>query len=404
MHITFVTTHFPPSRGFGGVCEASHGLSRALARAGVTVDVVTSDATKGARIPFGAFKEVEEPNLRIFPFRYLASEKSCFSFHAIRVLQKQVPKSDLIHVNGIFTHPVSLGAWFARRQHKPHLIAIRNGLAPWLFNIRRNRKKIGFKLVVQDNLVGADCIHATSVQEICDCRKFGLERPFTIIPNGIDPHYFEHLPAPEVAEVHWPMLREKTVVLFLSRLSPQKGLDLLISGWDDIKQKYPEAFLVIAGPDYMGFSSKVRQWVDRSGYPDSILLTGGIWGEDKLALYSRADMFVLPSYSENFGNVIAEALVCGTPVITTQATPWKDIEKTNCGRWVPVDRQAIMEALGELICMSDGDRMKMGQRGRRLIVENFTWDIAARKMMTVYRAIIAGGRIPLHPQPFHGWS
>lgn len=402
MHITFVTTHYPPSRGFGGVCEASHGLSRALAKAGVTVDVVTSDATKGARIPFDAFTEVEEPNLRIFPFKYLASEKSCFSFHAIRVLQKQVPKSDLIHVNGIFTHPVSLGAWFARHHHKPHLVAIRNGLAPWLFNIRRNRKKIGFKLVVQDNLEGADCIHATSAQEIYDCRTFGLEGPFTIIPNGIDPHYFEQLPTPQVAEVRWPMLREKTVVLFLSRLSPQKGLDLLISGWDDIKQKHPEAFLVIAGPDYMGFLSKVRQWVDRSGCPDSILLTGGIWGEDKLALYSRADMFVLPSYSENFGNVIAEALVCGTPVITTQATPWKDIEKTNCGRWVPVDRQAIMEALGELIRMSDGDRMEMGQRGRKLIVENFTWDIAARKMITVYGAILAGGRIPLNPQPFHG--
>ncbi|MBC2710766.1 MAG: glycosyltransferase [Desulfosarcina sp.] len=401
MHITFVTTHFPPSQGFGGVCESSHGLSRALARAGVTVDVITSDSTKGARIPFSAFTESEAPNLRIHPFKYLASEKSCFSFNAIRVLRKHVPQSDLIHVNGIFAHPVSLGAWVARRQRKPHLIAIRNGLDPWMFKIRRVKKMIGFKLFVQNDLEGANCIHATAEQEINACRTFGLEGPFTIIPNGINPHSFENLPAPEVAEERWPSLQRKTVVLFLSRLSPQKGLDLLIPGWDDIKQKYPEAFLVIAGPDYMGFSNEVRQLARRSAYPESILFTGSVWGEHKLALYSRADIFVLPSYSENFGNVIAEALVCGTPVVTTQATPWKDIEKTNCGRWIPVDKQSIIEALGEMISMSDSDRRRMGQRGRKLILDNFTWDIAARKMITVYRAIIDGDRIPLHPNPWN---
>lgn len=400
MHITFVTTHFPPSSGFGGVCESSHGLTRALAKAGVTVDVVTSDATMGSRIPFGDFAEVEEPNLRIFPFTYLASEKSCFSYHAICVLHKQVPKSDLVHVNGIFTHPVTLGAWFARRRHKPHLIATRNGLDPWLFNIRRLKKKMGFKLYVQRDLEGADCIHTTALQEVKACRAFGLNGPFTIIPNGIDPLQYQHLPAPDVAEKQWPQLHGKTVVLFLSRQSPQKGLDLLISGWGEVRQRHPEALLVIAGPDYMGFSSKVQRWAHRSAYPGSILFVGGVWREDKLALYSRADLFVLPSYSENFGNVIAEALVCGTPVVTTQATPWKDIQKMNCGRWVPVNRQAIMKAIGELISMSDDDRLEMGLRGKKLIMENFTWDIAARKMMTVYSALISGGLIPRHPQPF----
>jgi glycosyltransferase involved in cell wall biosynthesis len=402
MHITFVTTHFPPSSGFGGVCESSHGLTSALARAGVTVDVVTSDATKGSRIPFGAFTEMEEPNLRIFPFKYLTGEKSCFSYQVLPVLHKRVPQSDLVHVNGIFTHPVTLGAWFARDRHKPHLIATRNGLDPWLYNIRRIKKKLGFKLYVKKDLEGADCIHATAPQEVNACRTFGLNGPFTIIPNGVDPRQYEHLPTPEAAESRWPKLQGKTVVLFLSRLSPQKGLDLLISGWSEIREKHPHALLVIAGPDYMGFSSQVRRWANGCAYSDSILFVGGVWGEDKLALYSRADLFVLPSYSENFGNVIAEALVCGTPVITTQATPWKDIEKRNCGRWVPVNRQAIVKALGQLLCISDDDRREMGGRGKKLIMENYTWDIAARKMMTVYSALLHGGQIPLHPQPFAG--
>lgn len=401
MHITFVTTHFPPSCGFGGVCESSHGLSTALAGAGVKVDVVTSDATKGAKLPFKAFSEVEQPNLRIYPFKYFVSEKSCFSYDTVRVLQKLVSQSDLIHVNGIFTHPVTIGAWFARRKRKPHIVATRNGLDPWMLKIRHVKKMLGFKLYVQKDLEGASCIHATAEQEINACRAFGLEGPFTIIPNGINPKNYENLPPPEVAEELWPILQGKTVVLFLSRLSPQKGLDMLILAWDEIKKKCPEAFLVIAGPDYMGFSNDVRQLAGQSAFPNSILFSGSVWGEYKLALYSRADIFVLPSYSENFGNVIAEALVCGTPVVTTQATPWNEIEKTNCGRWIPVDKKALTAALAEMVSKPDAERKTMGQRGQQLILQNYTWDIAARKMITVYKAMLSGNEIPLFPTPWN---
>ncbi len=401
MHITFVTTHFPPSRGFGGVCESSYGLSTALARAGVTVDVVTSDANTGARIPFTAFSELEEPNLRIFPFKYLVSPKSCFSHDMVRVLRKIISSSDLLHINGIFTHPTLLGAFFARRQKKPHLIATRNGLDPWMFKIRRFKKMLGWRGYVQRDLKGASCIHATARQEINACRALGLEGPFTIIPNGVNPLDYLNLPAPETAEALWPDLQGKTVVLFLSRLSPEKGLDMLIPAWNEISRKNPAALLVIAGPDYMGYSNNIHQLARKSASSKSIMFTGSVWGNHKLALYSRADVFVLPSYSENFGNVVAEALACGTPVVTTQATPWKEIETTGCGRWIPVDRYALSEALAAMVCLSDSDRRKMGQRGRKLILENYTWDNAARKMITVYQAMMDGEKIPLYPTP---WS
>ena len=397
MHITFVTTHFPPSRGFGGVCESSHGLSTALARAGVSVDVVTSDATKGKRIPFRSFSEIEKLNLRIYPFKYFVSEKNCFSFDIFRVLRKIASQSDLIHVNGIFTHPVTLGAWFARRQGKPYIVATRNGLDPWMLKIRRGKKMLGYKLYVKKDLKSASCIHATAEQEINACRALGLNGPFTIIPNGINPQNYENLPAPEVADKLWPVLKGKIVVLFMSRLSPQKGLDMLISTWDEIMKKCPQAFLVIAGPDYMGYSDDVRQLASQSAFPNSILLCGNVWGEHKLALYSRAEVFVLPSYSENFGNVIAEALVCGTPVVTTQATPWNEIEKKNCGRWIPVDKKFLTEALKEMVTKPEAERKMMGQRGKELILQNYTWDIAAQKMINVYRAILNGDEIPLYP-------
>lgn len=109
--------------------------------------------------------------------------------------------------------------------------------------------------------------------------------------------------------------------------------------------------------------------------------------------------FVLPSYTENFGNVVAEALVCGVPVITTHGTPWSELEKYDCGRWVPVDQNSIAEAINELLSMSHNRRYEMGQRGKEFILKQYTWDITARKMLTVYEAMLDGKEIPLYPEP-----
>jgi len=399
--VIFVTTHYPPSVGFGGVCEASFGLSTALVRKGIYVDVVTSDASKESRIPFEAFTRMERNRLRIHPFKYFYNKRSCFSFEATRLITKLVSKTDLVHVNGIYTHPATLGARCARRSGKPHLVAIRNGLDPWMMKTKRTKKLLGFKLYVRADLKGATCIHATAQQEIDACLAMGLKGPFTIIPNGINQTEFDNLPDSGRAETLWPILKERKVVLFLSRLSKQKGLDMLIPAWDHIMKKHPDAVLVIAGPDYLEYGSYVRDLAQKSPFRDAICFTGNVAGERKLALYSRADVFVLPSYSENFGNVVAEALACGVPVVTTQATPWSELEKYGCGRWTPVEQNAISDALDELLSMSGEERSKMGRCGREFISANYTWDISARKMITIYHNMLNGDEIPLHPEPWY---
>ena len=95
-------------------------------------------------------------------------------------------------------------------------------------------------------------------------------------------------------------------------------------------------------------------------------------------------------------------MACGTPVVTTHATPWEEIEQHPCGRYVPVDREAIVAAIDEVLSLSEMERREMGQRGRDLILSQYTWDIAARKMITVYHAMLAGAEIPLHPEPYAG--
>ena len=131
----------------------------------------------------------------------------------------------------------------------------------------------------------------------------------------------------------------------------------------------------------------------------STLMPGMIQGARKSSLLKRADVFVLPSYSENFGIVVAEALACGTPVVTTTGTPWEQLHVVNAGRWVPPTKQDVRQALQELLAMSASQRQQMGRRGAALIREYYTWDQVARKFLMVCDCVLHGRSIPLHPEP-----
>jgi glycosyltransferase involved in cell wall biosynthesis len=398
IRITFVATHFPPSKGFGGVCESSFGLSKALAEASVSVHVVTSDATKAGRIPFHNFASFEQKNLKIHPFRFLFSEKSCISLQAINKINMLIQQSDLVHANGIFTYPVTIGSWLAKLHRKPLIVSTRNGLDPWMFNIKRQKKFLGYTIYVRRILEQSNCIHVTSRLELEGCNRLGLKGPYTIIQNGINSHDYSKLPDTRLAEKMFPQLKGKLVVLFLSRLSPQKGLDMLIPVWGHISKQFPQAILVIAGTDYDEYRDFVIDLIKRGGSPDTITILGPVYGKNKMSLLARSDIFVLPSYSENFGNAIAEALGCATPVITTQATPWENINKWDCGRWVPVNGKAIQNSIIEMLSKSEQERKAMGKRGRELILSKYTWRIAASKLISVYKAMLSDNPIPLHPR------
>ncbi len=132
-----------------------------------------------------------------------------------------------------------------------------------------------------------------------------------------------------------------------------------------------------------------------------IIIVGMVRGGEKLSLLRRADIFILPSYSENFGIVVAEALACGTPVITTTGTPWKELQDINAGYWVPPRRPELYQAIRELLGISESERKEMGHRGQRLVAEKYCWDKIVRQFITVYNCILEGKDIPLNPEP---WS
>ena len=315
-----------------------------------------------------------------------------------RKLTEEVSSFDLIEVHGVWEYTVLIAAKIARQANIPYIIRPTGVFThPWRY--RTCKKQLYLTLIGNRVLKEAACLHVASQKEAEGCLEAGFNMPITIIPNGINPKVYERLPNPRDAEERWPILKDRRVILFLSRISREKGLDQCIPAMRDLLDinGFNDMIFVIAGPDHKGYLATLKNLLVRYELEKYVFFPGMVQGYEKLALYRRADVFVLPSYSENFGIVVAEALACGTPVVTTTGTPWKELQEVDAGRWVAPERGSLTEALHELLGMSAQNREAMGQRGRKLIFGRYTWEKATRKLHAVYRCILEGKDIPMNP-------
>lgn len=317
-----------------------------------------------------------------------------------RKLTEEITSFDLIEVHGIWEYTVFAAARIARRTDIPYMICPTGVFThPWRY--RTLKKRLYSCLVANRVVKGAACLHVASEMEAEGCREAGIQIPITIVPNGIDPSAFETLPSAKEAEERWPVLKDRQVILFLSRISREKGLDKCIAAIRDVLDMSDliDTLFVIAGPNHKSYLATVKDLLERYDLEQYIFFPGMVQGREKLALYRRADIFVLPSYSESYGIVVAEALACGTPVVTTTGTPWKELQDIDAGRWVAPERGPLAKALCELLEMPREEREVMGQRGRNLVFERYTWEKSAKKLRTVYECILGGKDIPQNPEP-----
>jgi glycosyltransferase involved in cell wall biosynthesis len=179
-------------------------------------------------------------------------------------------------------------------------------------------------------------------------------------------------------------------VLFLSRIHPVKGLPMLIDAWSQVD---PDGWrLVIAGPDEEGHRAEVESKVRERALADVVDFVGPVSNDEKWTLYRNSDLFVLPTYSENFGIVVAEALASGCPVLTTTGAPWQMLEEHGCGWWVEPTAEQVASALREAVERSNHDRSAMGKRGRELVKRRFSWSSIAERLVQTYRWVTSGKR------------
>ena len=322
---------------------------------------------------------------------------------------------DLVHVHGMWQYPSIAVLRWARRTGKPYIVSPHGMIEPWSLQQSRFKKRLAGWLYQWPCLEKAFCLRATSTLEAQSIRLAGFKNLIALIPNGVD--------VPEVGGrrsddggrpgevanqgLHGPGKAESGIqksevrrALFLSRIHPKKGLLNLVKAWAAVqkaqgaRRKESAWELLIVGPDEGGHLAEVRAAVRAAGLEKQILFQGEVMGEAKTRLYCESDLFVLPSFSENFGLVIAEALSCGVPVITTHATPWEELETHRCGWWIETGVESLVKALREATALSDVERSEMGRRGRQLIEDRYTWPAISRQMGAVYEWMLGAGPKP----------
>lgn len=309
-----------------------------------------------------------------------------------RTVQEEVKRADIVHNHGLWMWPNVYAREAAVAQGKPLVISPRGMLEAWSLTRSRIRKAVAWRLFEKKNMQSATLFHATADSEADGIRRMldelGEECPIVVAPNGVDLPNLDCKPTRRALEARFPQLQNRRWVVFMSRLHPKKGIDVLLQAWRDRRHFECCPILIIAGADLTGYGKEVKQMVRELKLQDSVVLAGEVQGKMKDCLLGNMEVFVLPSYSENFGIAIAEALAWGCPVITTTGTPWKEIVDFGAGWWVEPKVEALRTALDEAMEKSTEELAKMGGRGRRLVEERYGWEAAAVQLIRAYEGIL----------------
>jgi len=293
---------------------------------------------------------------------------------------RQDPPS-LYHGHGIWQLPVHQMAQIAKKQGIPYIISPHGMLNPGALNQNYYKKRLALRLFQSRDLKEAVCLHATAELEANYIRDLGIKNPIAVIPNGIG---LNSMPIKSGN----PRTGSRNL-LFLSRLHPYKGIENLIEAWSVLPNKLVANWtLKIIGNGEESYVQKLRKLVITRKMDNSIMVLEPLYGQDKIRAYHEADLFVLPTYSENFGMVIAESLACGTPVITTKGAPWKDLESHKCGWWTDIGVEPLVEALTLALTLSPENLQQMGLRGRELIEKKYSVTMVARHFQALYNWIL----------------
>jgi glycosyltransferase involved in cell wall biosynthesis len=292
--------------------------------------------------------------------------------------------ADVVHQHGLWTAQSRITGVF-RRRGSATVVAPHGSLEPYARQRSALKKRMALAVFESANLRQASCLHATTEMELHTFRDFGLRRPVAIVPNGVAPEWLNARgDGARFMEQHG--LGDQTrVMLFLSRVDPIKGLPLLIEAIGANRDRLRDWCLVIAGPDSHGHRLDIRQLVDRLGLAHVVRVIGPLYDAEKADAFAAAELFVLPTHSENFGLVVAEALASGVPVVTTHGAPWPALEADGCGWWVPCDSHSIGIALVDA-CRRTADALAaMGARGQALIAAKYTWPAITQQTLELYR-------------------
>jgi glycosyltransferase involved in cell wall biosynthesis len=361
----------------GGPARSVPGLATALAHQGVDVHVWSPNV----------------PDLLPEPVGFVLHRGT------LEATLDLVKRLDLIHDNGLWLPLNHRIAKAAMLRGIPRVVSPRGMLEPWALKHKKWKKRLAWLFYQKYDLETASLLHSTAESEAEQFVRLGLTCAVTTIPNGVEilgtPKFKNATICEErksYDDVRYATCSPTRTALFLSRIHPKKGLPLLVDTWAKVR---PAGWrMLVAGPDEGGHRAKVEMLVRHAGLSGEWEFCGSLEGSKKRSAYENADLFILPTYSENFGIAVAEALAHGLPVITTHGAPWQLLESERCGWWVPANGNGIASALDDATRRSPEELAAMGERGRTVVAERFVWDGIAKQFFECYQWLLGRGPKP----------
>jgi len=387
LRILHVVPSYLPAVRYGGPIHSVHGLCKALVSLGHRVEVFTTnvDGDGVSDVPVGQPVLLDGVSVTYFNSSW---PRRLFHSKALRkALENRVEDFDIVHLHSVFLLPTLYAARAARRAGVPYVLAPRGMLSDELIR-RKNRwiKTAWIRLFEKKTIECAAGLHLTAALEGKQLSNSWFNvPPLFFVPNGID---FDAIPS-DLELSKWDTQR-KDYVLFLSRINWKKGIERLLKAWKLV----PGVNLVIAGNDEESYLPELKRIARAEGIAHRVEFIGPVAGKQKWALLKHAALFVLPSYSENFGIAVLEAMASGCPVVVTPEVGLSSVvSREACGRVVDGDPEQLGHSIAALL-KDRTTREEMGKKGRLAAISQFGWDVIGREMLGVY------GKIVHSEQPF----
>lgn len=373
----------------GGPSRTVTSLSKGLIDLGVNTKLITNSNQKSNlnnnlslknlilyRSDISFFAPLKEKNLNLL----------------LGKIFKEMKNNLIFHDNGIWLPSNNTICNFAIKNKVKLLISPHGMLEPWSLKYKKLKKSLAWNIYQKRNLRSADIIHACSEMEAENILKLNLKKPIAIIPNGIDQQIKNYI----VNQVFYNGEKKDNYffknLLYIGRIHPKKGLINLLLATKDllIRENWR---LTIAGFPELNHDIILNDFVKKNNLEDYVKILDPVSGKDLFDLYQSATYFILPSFSENFGLVVAEALNFGIPVIATKGTPWEILEKTNSGWWVQPKVQEIKKAINNAILLKESEYLIMSENAKKLS-ENYNWEDISKRFLNLYIWMLGEGTKP----------
>jgi glycosyltransferase involved in cell wall biosynthesis len=374
---------------FGGPSHVIVSMVEALNRRGdVRAEIATTDAG-GGNGEFEAHKLAAD--LPVHWFRQTWSERWKFSADLRRWLRSHASDYDLVNIHAVWSFATMAAARAAARRDVPYLVRPAGMLSEYTWNHHRWHKQLYWQLIEHRTIQEAAAFHVTSEEEAAEVRRLRADARVFVISNGVDSRAFSAPHDKSALRRRCGLAAaDKPIVLFLSRLHPKKGIvDCLLPAMANLRVP---CFLAIAGaddPHAPGHSREVVAAVDKFALRDRVALLGEVAGDARWPLFDGADLFVLPSHSENFGVVVAEAMARGCPVVVSDAVQSNThVTAAGAGEVVPGDVAALAGAIDRMLG-NVSVRKACGEAGRAYAQRNFCWTQIAAQIHQMYEECLA---------------